>query len=241
MSRSEVYLSLVLPFPTPASNREAQESMDHALPYDRLVIMQAKRPYASLPSKPPQYLGDGDVKVKSVVLNRTANGEIAIRAALDGQELVVGANGGCFFESPELGIGEKFTVEKLADGSLAFLSGRTGHVLEIDGSGLPRCLDTIRRGWLLLEPHANPVDAVAVPVTQATELPCCHCVEQEAKERRQYIMRLVKLGTSLQDNDAILQRMYEWPKAVTIVPAEPAVPVGKERVLAPQTQKWQWK
>ncbi|RLN51759.1 hypothetical protein BBJ29_008786 [Phytophthora kernoviae] len=102
---------------------------------------------------------------------------------------------------------EEFSVETLPNQSLAFVSCRTGNVLEPDDNGIPRCVDTIRRGWFLLQhttahgPHENAV----VNVSPVVNLLCIHC--DESKERRENIMKLVALGKSLEEIDAILQRI----------------------------------
>ncbi|EGZ10544.1 hypothetical protein PHYSODRAFT_448399, partial [Phytophthora sojae] len=162
------------------------------------------------PTKSPVFLRDDDFKAKVVVLQSVAEGVVVIRSASDGDELIVGANGGCYFESCVLGIGEEFKVEAIANGSVVFVSCRTGHVLDTDDTGFPRCVDTIRRGWFLLQ-HEFAHKVSENPVVEAAPAmgpDCGHCRDYEAMERREYIMKLVSLGKSLEEVDAILLRMY---------------------------------
>ncbi|KAG6587132.1 Actin cross-linking [Phytophthora cinnamomi] len=219
-----------------------------ALPIDTPLIMQS----ASIngcndlyPTKSPVFLRDDEYTAKVVVLHRAAEGVVVIRSASDGEELIVGANGGCFFESPMLGIGEQFKVEATANGSMVFVSCRTGHVLDSDDTGLPRCVDTVRRGWFLLKheilskPSENPV----VEAAPLMEPKCGHCKDDEAKERREYIMKLVTLGKSLDEVDAILLRMYAWPTAEKVIVAGGgggAVTMEKQAPPKAKPDAWQW-
>ncbi|GMF40089.1 unnamed protein product [Phytophthora fragariaefolia] len=195
-------------------------------------------------TKNPVFLRDNVRKPKVVVLHRNADGNIVIRSVSDGEELIVGANGACFFESPLLGIGEHFNVEPIANGSIVFVSCRTGHVLECDDTGRPRCVDTVRRGWLLLQHNVakkvneNPV----VELTPVPELECGHCRDYEAKERREYIMRLVSLGKSLDEVDAILLRMYAWSTAEKAIVSGGTAALTKEHKTHPEAKSraWQW-
>lgn len=217
------------------------------LPLDTPLVMQS----ASIngcndlyPTKSSVFLRDDDYKVKVVVLHRVAEGVVVIRSASDGDELIVGANGGCFFESSMLGIGEQFNVEAIANGSVVFVSSRTGHVLDTDDTGLPRCVDTIRRGWFLLQHEgANKVsENPVVDAAPVVEPECGHCRDYEAKERREYIMKLVSLGKSLDEVDAILLRMYAWPTAEKVIVAGRGGAVSREKQVSPKAKPaaWQW-
>uniref|UniRef100_H3HD43 DNA mismatch repair proteins mutS family domain-containing protein n=1 Tax=Phytophthora ramorum TaxID=164328 RepID=H3HD43_PHYRM len=158
------------------------------------------------PTKSPIFLRDTESQAKVVLLHRVADEVVVIQSVDDEQELIVGANGGCYFESPLLGISEEFKVDVLANGSMVFVSCRTGNALDCDGNGFPQCIDTIRRGWFLLQrevttiPMKSPVEETA-PVSSPV---CGHCKDHEAKERREYIMKLVSLGKSLDEIDSIL-------------------------------------
>ncbi|CAH0482827.1 unnamed protein product [Peronospora belbahrii] len=94
-------------------------------------------------------LHDPESNVKLVVLHEVAERTVVIQTANGEHELIVVASGGCFFESSVLGMGEEFKVKDAANGLLVFVSCRTGNVLESDENGLPRCVDTISRGWVL--------------------------------------------------------------------------------------------
>ncbi|KAG7399045.1 DNA mismatch repair ATPase msh1 [Phytophthora boehmeriae] len=187
--------------------------------YDTPLVMQAASSYdqrSQFPVSVPIYLGDVGEKIKVVVLHRSHEGGVVIRSADDSLELIVADTGDCFFESSVLGIAEKFDVEILPNQSVAFVSCRTGNVLEPDDSGMPRCVDTIRRGWFLLQHSvANELSEGAVlKVPPVVSLPCSLC--DKSKERCEYIMMLVALGKSLEEIDAILLRMYTWPVAGTV-------------------------
>ncbi|KAG1703417.1 hypothetical protein DVH05_007365 [Phytophthora capsici] len=154
------------------------------------------------------FLSDSTSDAKVVLLHCVRKDTFIIRSADDGQELIVGANGGCFFESPLLGISEEFKVESVADGSVVFVSCRTGNVLESDGYGRLRCVDTLRVGWFLLQQDSTKPVVKPEQSASVLDLPCRHCMDHEAKERREYIMKLASLGKSLDEIDAILLRMY---------------------------------
>lgn len=202
----------------------------NVLLHDTPLIMQSS-PSGDLPSKPvPTFLGDSAEKIKVVVLHLTSEGGIVIQAASNGMEMIVGANGGCYFESPLLGISEQFYVETLADQSLAFVSCRTGNVLEADSDGKPRCVDTIRHGWFILQ-HSMDNEAAKPPVVSVSPAPHELLSREDAGERREYIMKLVALGKSLDEIDAILLRMYSWPmvdEVASSTPVQDAVPVNAD-------------
>ncbi|KAG7376657.1 DNA mismatch repair ATPase msh1, partial [Phytophthora pseudosyringae] len=170
-----------------------------ALPQDTPLVLQSASGCGCdrlYPTKRPIFLRDDESKAKVVVLHCVSEGVFIIRSAEDGQELIVGANGGCYFESPLLGLAEEFKVEPVANGSMIFVSCRTGNVLESDGNGLPRCVDTIRCGWFLLQRDGFSSDVNDKQVVEAEpvlEPPCDHCRDHDAKERREYIMKLVSL------------------------------------------------
>lgn len=121
------------------SDFEAEQSEDgaaprHAVDHAICIHQWLQRP---VPDQVPVFLRDDDFKAKVVVLQSVAEGVVVIRSASDGDELIVGANGGCYFESCVLGIGEEFKVEAIANGSVVFVSCRTGHVLDTDDTGFP--------------------------------------------------------------------------------------------------------
>ncbi|KAL3664879.1 MutS protein 1 [Phytophthora oleae] len=186
-----------------------------ALPQDTPLIMRFAATCGSddlYATKAPIFLCDSTSNAKVVLLHCVRKDTFIIRSADDGQELIVGANGGCYFESPLLGISEEFKVEPVANGSVVFVSCRTGNVLESDGIGRLRCVDTLRVGWFLLQQGGTSSNGKAVVEAEETmpvlDPPCGHCTDYETKERREYIMKLVSLGKSLDEIDAILLRMY---------------------------------
>ncbi|GMF31425.1 unnamed protein product [Phytophthora lilii] len=217
-------------------------------PYDTPLIMQSAHVSdwdGLCPAKPPIFLHEDSAEAKVVLLRHIGEGVVVIRSATDGQELIVSANGGCFFESPMLGIGEEFKLEAAANGSTVFVSCRTGNVLESDTDGHPRCVDTIRRGWFLVQHDVvsrvqeSPV-MVATPVLEL----CERCKDSEAKERREYILKLLTLGKSMDEIDAILLRMYEWQKITRgVIPGGGSIGnevLGTSKLAAPKTSAWQW-
>ncbi|KAK1946760.1 hypothetical protein P3T76_002312 [Phytophthora citrophthora] len=186
-----------------------------ALPQDMPLIMRFAAPRGSgsvYATKILVFLNDSTSDAKVVLLHCVRKDIFIIRSADDGQELIVGANGGCYFESPLLGISEQFKVEPVANGSMVFVSCRTGNVLESDGNGRLRCVDTLRVGWFLVKQDGATSSGRAViepeEMTPVVDRPCGHCTDHKAKERREYIMKLVSLGKSLDEIDAILMRMY---------------------------------
>jgi hypothetical protein len=199
-----------------------------ALLFDTPLLLRSRLDLHS--TKSPLYLRDAESKAKQVVLRQMSTDVVVIRAAEDDAELVVGTNGGCFFESPLLGLSEQFWVEPLTNGSLVFVSCRTGNVLGSDARGLPHCADTIRQGWFIAQPGVDhhPV-AEATPVE---EPPCEHCRDHEASERRAYIMQLAALGKTVTEIDEILLRMYAWPTEETIEKRQDHVDAPAWRVKA---------
>ncbi|KAL4150538.1 MutS protein 1 [Phytophthora ramorum] len=194
------------------------------------------------PTKSPVFLRDTESQAKVVLLHRVADEVVVIQSVDDEQELIVGANGGCYFESPLLGIREEFKVDVLANGSMVFVSCRTGNALDCDDNGLPRCIDTIRRGWFLLQREVTAIPMKS-PIEETAPVPspvCGHCKDHDAKERREYTMKLVSLGKSLDEIDSILLRMYAWPTAERIFVAGQGAAVVKNKEPVRPKAPWQW-
>ncbi|ETM99478.1 hypothetical protein PPTG_18733 [Phytophthora nicotianae INRA-310] len=216
-----------------------------ALPQETPVVLQAAALSNLYPTDSPTFFRDDKFNAKVVTLHCVGESTFIIRSADDGQELIVGANGGCYFESPVLGITEEFQVEAVANGSIVFVSCRTGNVLDCDDNGLPRCVDTIRRGWFILQDGgATDVnDELIVEVEPELNPPCSHCTttcrNNEAKERREFIMKLVSLGKSLDEIDAILLRMHAWPIAENIISAGPRAAIVEGGVTTKAIAPWQ--
>ncbi|GMF36261.1 unnamed protein product [Phytophthora lilii] len=198
------------------------------IPFGVPVILQSlfkrKNLQNPLGSTKARCLEDNRDIYEQLILHRVRDDKIAIQSVRNGRYLQVRTSGECVFDPKKAGEWELFSMETDDNGALFFVSCHTGNVLQCDGNCTAKCSNENRQlweSWRILGPHstAAPVNQIQLAQDQRA---------LAGRERRHFILELVKYGKSADEIEQIVSRLFDAPAALPPTSTSAfAVPVDK--------------
>jgi len=138
----------------------------------------------------------------------------------------VSATGDCSFEDVEPEDAALFTLETDTNGSLFLVFTQSGKALQCDDSNVVKCADHNRRAsweaWRIVEPRSAPL-----PVKKDPPIKIDQTRALVGRDRQDFVFMLVKHGTSVDDIEQIVTRLFDAPAAATSNASPYAVPLNK--------------